>query len=110
MTHTVIHDVLCLVGGYEGQYLESSTKTVLSASIPQLLESCSQPSRTLPMQWKSLSIPDTPNYHSTPASLGGCLLVVGGSTRPNISVSSKVSSVHAYCPSSLSWVLVGELP
>ena len=110
MSNVVIHNVLYLVSGYETECAISSTQTVLSASIPQLLESCSQPSRTSLVQWKRLSIPDTPNYWSTAASLRGCLLVVGGSTRTNISESSKVSSVHAYCPSSLSWVLVGELP
>ena len=110
MSPTVIHNVLYLVGGYETEYAISSTKTVLSASIPQLLESCLQPPRTPPVQWQRLSIPDTPNHWSTAASLGGCLLVLGGNARPNISVGSKVSSVNAYCPSSSSWVLVGELP
>ena len=116
MTNSAIHDVLYLVGGNEGHILgsytpESSTKTVLSASIPQLLESCLQSSRTPPVQWQSLSIPDTPNYNSTAASLGGCLLVVGGNTRPNILFPGpSLPSVHAYCPSSSSWVLVGELP
>ena len=110
MTHTVIHNVLYLVGGYEEEGPFSSTKAVLSASIPHLLESCSQPSRTPPVQWKSLSIPNIPNYHSTAASLGGCLLVVGGNTKSNILTGSKSSSVHAYCPSSSSWVLVGNLP
>ena len=112
MTHTVILKVLYLVGGYEGKTLESSTKTVMSASIPQLLESCLQHSRTPPVlvQWKSLSIPDVPNYHSTAASPGGCLLVVGGNTKSHLLADSKSSSVHAYCPSSSSWVLVGELP
>ena len=107
-TYTVIHNVLYLVGGFD--YAETSTKTVLCASIPQLLESCLQPSRTSPVQWQSLSIPDIPNYWSTAASLGGCLLVLGGNTKPNISVGPSLSSVHAYCPSSSSWVLVGELP
>ena len=106
MTHTVIHNELYLVGGYEGSNPESYTTTVLSASIPRLLESCSQHSRTPPLQWQNLSIPNTPNYRSTAASLGGCLQVVGGNTKSIL----LVGSVHAYCPSSSSWVLVGELP
>ena len=65
-----------------------------------------------PFQWQSLSIPDVPNYLSTPASLGACLLMVGGkSVTPSyFDKSDIVSSIHAYCPSSSSWVLVGELP
>ena len=110
ITHTVIHNELYLVGGYKESNPESYTNTVLSASIPQLLESCLQPSTTPPVQWQSLSIPDTPLYYSSAASLGGCLLVVGGSTRPYILSGYSLSSVHAYCPSSSSWVLVGELP
>ena len=110
ITRTVIHNVLYLVGGYEKCDPQSSTKTVLSASIPQLLESCLQPSRTPPVQWQRLSIPDTPNYHSTAASLRGCLLVVGGNTNSHPFADSKVSSVHAYCTSTSSLVLVRELP
>ena len=109
MTHTVIHNMLYLVGGYEGSGFGTHKKTVLSTSIPQLLETCLQPS---PTQWQSLPIPNVPYYKSTAASLGGCLLVMGGlkdltiPPKPN----SIVSSVHAYCPFTSSWILVGELP
>ena len=109
MTHTVIHNMLYLVGGYEGFDRSTYKKTVMSTSIPQLLETCLQPS---PIQWQRLPIPIVPYYKSTAASLGGCLLVVGGAK--NMTVSSKsnsaVSSVHAYCPFTTSWVRVGELP
>ena len=107
MSHTVIHSVLYLVGGYEGKTKESHKKTVMSTSIPQLLESCLQPSRTPRVQWQSGSIPDVPYYRPAAASLGGCLLVVGGYSIPKF---DHYSSVHAYCPSSSSWVRVGELP
>ena len=111
MSHTVIHSVLYLVGGYEGKTKGSRKKTVMSTSIPQLLESCLQPSRTPPVQWQSGSIPDVPYFYSTAASLGGCLLVVGGYSILKFGhYRSPVSSVHAYCPSSSSWVCVGELP
>ena len=84
-------------------------KKVVCASILQLLETCLCPS---PIQWQSLPIPSIPYYKSTAASLGGCLLVVGGlkdlmyPPKPK----SIVSSVHAYCTFTSSWVLVGELP
>ena len=110
MTHTVVNNVLFLVGGYEGTSISSCTKTVMSASIPQLLGSCIQPSSTPPIHWQSASIPDVPYYRSTVASLGGCLLVVGGNRNEIVEKHDRVSSVHAYCPSSSSWVLVGELP
>ena len=111
MTHTVIHSMLYLVGGFEYHSMHSDTKTVLSASIPQLLETCLQPS---PIQWQSLPISNVPHYSSTAASLGGCLLAVGGRrerllTFP-LNPDSVVSSVHAYCPFTSSWVLVGQLP
>ena len=110
MTHTVIHDKLFLVGGFERRSIISYTKTVISASIPQLLESCLQPSKTLPAQWQSNSIPDVPHYWSTATSLDNCLLVMGGSTESELISCIPVSSVHAYCPSSSSWECVGELP
>ena len=111
MSHTVIHGVLYLVGGYAGKTEESFKKTVMSTSITQLLESCLQPSRTPPVQWQSGSIPNVPYFGSTAASLGGCLLVLGGNSILEFGLHrSPVSSVHAYCPSSSSWVCVGELP
>ena len=111
MNHTVIHNVLYLFGGYETNAVGSYTKTVMSASIPQLLKSCLQPSQTPPVQWQSGSIPDVPHYGSTAASLGGCLLVVGGRRKKEEpTAGSLVSSVHAYCPLSSSWVCAGQLP
>ena len=109
MTHTVIHNVLYLVGGYEGKKVTSCKKTVLSTLIPQLLETSLQSSLA---QWQSLSITDVYNYKPTAASLGGCLLAVGGKKELTYPTNPKsvVSSVHAYCPSTSSWVLVGQLP
>ena len=110
MTHAVIHDMLYLIGGAEGTGLNTSKKTVVSTSIPQLLDTCLQSST---IQWQSLSIPDVPYYWSTSASLGGCLLVVGGQkdqpSWPPIP-NSVVTSVHAYCPFTSSWILIDELP
>ena len=112
MTHTVIHNVLYLVGGFETNEVSSYKKTVLSTLIPQLLETSLQSS---PAQCQSLSITDAPNYRSAAASLdlGGCLLVMGGVKGPNWPLAKPnliVSSVHAHCPSTSSWVLVGQLP
>ena len=110
MTHTIINNVLFLVGGYSGSGGDTYTKTVMSVSIPQLLESCIQPSSASLIQWRSNSIPDVPYFFSSAATLGGCLLVVGGNTSSSFLEGTKVSSIHAYCPSSSSWVVIGELP
>ena len=109
MTQQIVNNILYLIGGREKETLNSYRKTVVSTSVPHLLETCLQPS---PIQWQSLSIPYVPNYRSTAASLGGCLLVVGGVKDPTFppKPNSVVSSVHAYCPFTSSWVLVGELP
>ena len=94
------------MGGFEGNKVTSYKKTVLSTLIPQLYETGLQSS---PTQWQGLSITNIPNYTPTAASLGGCLLVMGGLTRWPPKSESVVSSVHAYCPSTSSWVLVGQL-
>ena len=110
MTHTIINNVLFLVGGYSGSTGDTAKKTVISASIPQLLESCIQPSSASLFQWRRELIPGVPYFLSSAATLGGCLLVVGGKTSWSSFKGTTVSSVHAYCPSSSSWVVIGELP
>ena len=111
-THVINQNMLYLVGGYEGTDVNTYIykKKVVCTSIPQLLDSCLQPSPHT--QWQSLVIPDIPYCRSTAASLGGCLVVVGGVKDHTFPPKPKsiVSSMHAYCPSSSSWVLVGELP
>ena len=100
-----------LPGGYDKKAAISCKRTALSALISQLLESCLLTSRTSPIQWQSLSIPYVSNFNSPAASLGGCFLVVGGATATTLLPEPKdiSSSIHAYCPSSSSWFLVGEL-
>ena len=109
MTYTIIHDILYLVGGCEGSEWSTYKRTVMSTSIPQLLDTCIQPS---PIQWQSLPIFNIPYYWSNAASLGECLVVVGGVKNPSFppKPNSLVSSVYAYCPFTSSWVLVDKLP
>ena len=69
MTHTLIHNMLYLVDGYEENTSTAGTykKRLMTTSIPQLLGTCLQPS---PVQWNSLLISNIPNSWSTAASLG----------------------------------------
>ena len=101
--------MLYLIGGWEGFAVSTCKKTIMSTSISQFVDAFFQPSH---IQWQSLSIPNLPKYWSAGATLGGCLLAVGGMkelTKPP-KRKSVVSSVHAYCPFTSSWVLVGKLP
>ena len=86
------------------------TKSVIFISVPDLLEKCYQSSQlkdsSVRGQWQSL--PDIPTYCSGAASLGGCLLAVGGQNR--YFAGRVFSSIHAYSPSTSSWIHVGDLP
>ena len=104
--YTVVHNSLFIMGGLASRLL--STKSVMFTSVPNLLDMCLQPPQldNTEGQWQRL--PDTPHYCSGAASLGGCLLAVGGQSRPY--AGTVYTSVHAYCPSSSSWLHVGDLP
>ena len=84
-----------------------SIRSVITTSVPKLLDMCLQTSQLdNTEQWQSL--PDTPNYCSGAASLGGCLFAIGGQSKPY--AGNVYTSVHAYCPSSSSWLHVRDLP
>ena len=108
MMSTVIHNSLFLMGGIESSIY--STRSVIFISAPHLLDQCYQSSQlkdsSVRGQWQSL--PDTPTYCSGVASLGGCLLAVGGQSR--YFAGHVFSSIHAYSPSTSSWIHVGDLP
>ena len=107
MTYTVVHNSLFIMGGLDSSL--HSTKSVIFTSIPDLLDRCLEPSEEdSTEQWQSL--PDTPNYCSGAASIGGCLLAVGGQSQPD--AGNTYTTVHVYCPSTSSspWLHVGDLP
>ena len=80
--------------GYIYRGMESSllsTRSVIFTSVPNLLDGCLQPPHVdNTEQWQSL--PDTPNYFSGAASLGGSLLAVGGQSQPS------AGSVYLFLP------------
>ena len=108
MMSTIIHNSLFLVGGIESSIY--STRSVIFVSVPDLLDQCYQSSQqkvsSAHCQWQSL--PATPTYCSGAASLGGCLLTVGGQSR--YFAGRVFSSIYAYSPSYSSWIHVGDLP
>ena len=107
MSSVTIADTCYLLGGVDDQ--DITIKTVLYAPISSLVQrarsqqaaSSSQPDSV----WKTL--PDTPLVRSAAASLGGCLLAVGGRNGQET-----LSAVHIFIPLTNSWVRVnsGDLP
>ena len=95
MIHTIIHNMPHLVGaGHEGVEVNTQKNIIMCTSIPQLLETCLQPS---PTQWQSIPIPNVPNYWSTAASLGGYLLVVRGVKDHVLAYKTQVSGLLGAC-------------
>ena len=104
MMYTVIHNSLYLVGGDES--VMHSTRSVMFTSVTEMLDECCQKSVTGRGQWQCL--PYTPTYCSGAASLGGCLLAIGGQSL--YYAGSVFSSIHAFSPATSSWIHVGDLP
>ncbi len=114
MSSITINDTWYLLGGFYAP--DNPTKTVLSASISSLVHKAmshpQQPAASSQQDshtsvWKTL--PDIPVKGSAAASLGGCLLAVGGADKQ---VEKPTPAVHVYFPPTSSWVKLtaGELP
>ena len=111
LSSAVVHNSCFLAGGYYGLIFNQQRRSVISAMLP----SCSVVD----------SLPDMPHYDSSIATVGGSILAIGGiptvapvsllvsylnrggdtSYRDNVS-----SEVYAYCPTTSSWVHIGDLP
>ena len=112
MSSATITNTGYLLGGVTAD--GKPTKTVLSASIPSLIQkatshpqqsaSTAQPDSTSSV-WKTLQ--DSPLEGSAAASLGGMLLVIGG-----LGDQGKSLAAHVYSLTTSSWIRVksGDLP
>jgi N-acetylneuraminic acid mutarotase len=91
---TICGDQLYMLGGWD---VEHRTKSVLTCSLTELLQSSSSSSI-----WHRVA--DVPAYHSTCATVNGELLVVGGCDE-----NRKLSSaIHKYNPTTNSWDLISN--
>ena len=97
---TVIGNTLYLMGGWDHT---GSTKMVHKVDLKELITKASS-KETTPTLWQVIS--DAPLRHSTPLSVGGCLLAVGGHDNDL----DPSSSIHLYQPDTTKWVKVGDLP
>ncbi len=104
MSTVTVGDTLFLAGGFEGRTVSSASQLIFSASLSSLIDRATHHSSD--RLWTTLK--NTPNYRFTSASVGGCLLVLGGIDKR---VGGEVSaSIHTYLPTSSTWHPMGQLP
>ena len=103
MTAVVISNTTYLLGGFID---DKRTKTVLSVSLPALINKATSQSQEVntPTSWKVL--PDSPLYRSTPFTSHNMLLTAGGRD------DSREDFSHIYCynPVTSQWEKIGDLP
>jgi hypothetical protein len=104
MKTAIVGDTCYYMGGYTG--LDPTTE-MYSVSLPALISQLhSQDSRERGKQhqiWKEISGLQT--TRSTPLSISGSLLAVGGDEDGHA-----VTAIHLYEPDTVKWVKVGDLP
>ena len=99
LTSCVIGNIVYLLGGWI-RYGMRPNEQVFSVSLDKLVSNAlSSSTGATPSPWNTLE--DLPVTLSTALALQGSLLAVGGLDS---------SAIHAYQPSSKSWVKVGDLP
>lgn len=96
-----IRDTCYIMGGYSSSLASSATQSTHHTSLSSVFSNSS----LTPYMWQSLS--DTPHCQTTGATLGGCLLALGGCSKP---YTVPHRSIHAYCAGTKSWIFVGDLP
>ena len=112
-TFTIIGNTIYMVGGYKNNSPHGYTRTVTYTSILGLLR-YQQPGDAKPKPkskpvelWKTLE--DVPHFFTSTASIGGCLIAVGGQSE-SLGATSCVTSMYVYSPITEVWRQVGELP
>ena len=110
-TISICGERLYMLGGYQTDYL---TRSVLSCSIPELLQSC-QPRptllkrilRTAPANHSTIwrQVADAPHYWSSCATLCGQLVAVGG-----YEALESTSAISVYNETADSWEAMGNMP
>ena len=110
-TISMCGEKLYMLGGYDQTGRE--TLSVLSCSIPELLQSCqTQPLagklRTTPANKSSVwrQVADAPHYASSCATLCGQLVAVGGDNKTG----ENISTVTVYNETNDSWEAMGNMP
>ena len=98
MSVTICGDQLYMLGGEDDN---GKTKSVLTCSLTELLQSSSSSSSSI---WRRVA--DAPAYLSTCAAVNGELLAVGGCDNDN----RASYAIHKYNPTTNSWDLISNMP
>ena len=101
MKTAIVGDLLYLMGGADGV---KATDKVYSVSLPALISQVNSTKR-VPQIWKCIS--ELKLYYSTPLSISGSLLALGGKKTDK---HEAVTTIHHYQPDTGEWVKVGDLP
>ena len=91
-------DHLYMLGGWDDK---ETTKSVLTCSLTELLQSSSSSSSPV---WHRVD--DSPAYFSTGVAVNGELLVVGGRDKKD----KATTAVHKYTPATNSWSFISDMP
>ena len=109
-TIAICGEKLYMLGGWD---LAGRTRSVLSCSIPELLQSCqTQPLagklRTAPANKSTIwrQVADAPYYRSSCATLCGQLVAVGGRDE----AFENTSAISVYNETTDSWEAMGDMP
>ena len=98
---TIYGDQLYMLGGADDK---AWTKSVLTCSLTELLQSSSSSSSSSSSIWHRVA--DAPAYSSTCAAVNGELLAVGGRDEDD----KPLSAIHKYNPTTNSWDLISNMP
>ena len=108
MKRGIVGDTCYFIGGLTGQFIGTPPTVVYSVSLPALISQLSSlDSRERGKQhqiWKEIHGLQT--TYSTPLSIRGSLLAVGGRDKDD----KAVSAILLYQPDTGEWVKVGDLP
>ena len=102
MKTAIVGGLWYLMGGYDEK--QKITDKVYSVSLPVLISQVNSTQRD-PQIWKCIS--GLGLYSSTPLSISGSLLALGGEI---IDKAEYVTTIHHYQPETGEWVKVGDLP
>ena len=104
MNTAVVGDICYFMGGLIDDGSVSSTDVVYSLSLPALISEVNSAEKGQQI-WKSIS--GLGLHFSTPLSLSGSLLALGGEGMKD---KKAVTAIHHYRPETGEWVKVGDLP